>query len=91
MSIQQHLGVNRHSSNSKINVTQVEVLKMNAADTDIVDSIFVVKFSLNQVEMNQQFLFYLARILARPIHHHGPEWPRRGVANYVYTRIHINQ
>ena len=64
---------------------------MNAADTDIVDSIFVVKFSLNQVEMNQQFLFYLARILARPIHHHGPEWPRWGVANYVYTRIHINQ
>ena len=91
MSIQQHLGVNRHSSKSKINVMQVEVLKMSAVGTDIVDSIFMVKFSLNKVEMYQQLLFYLAKILARPIHHHGPEWPRWGVANYVCTRIHINQ
>ena len=64
---------------------------MNAADTDIVDSIFMVKFSLNQVEMNQQFLFYLARILARPIHHimvlNGPdgEWPI--TYTHVYTSI----
>ena len=64
---------------------------MSAVGTDIVDSIFMVKFSLNKVEMYQQLLFYLAKILARPIHHHGPEWSRWGVANYVCTRIHINQ
>ena len=62
---------------------------MNAAGTYIVNSIFMVKFSLNQVEMNQQFLFYLASILARPIHHHGPEWPD-GEWPITYSQVYTS-
>jgi len=56
VTIQRHS--NRQSSNSKINVTQVEVLK--AKSIDIVGSIVMhmVKFHIDQVKINQQVLLF---------------------------------